>query len=350
MRPRHAPQPQRSTPPVLEAAAHLQMDYVASADLSRWLADSADSPLAIVSFGAPISSPVSCPTITLDLPQLDGRAQVEVWTSDRPVTVHRMNEFSAATSGETLAGTLQLEEEPGEGLQATTERAYRRLLQHIQELGYPHLWRVWNFFPDINDQERGLERYRQFCIGRHQALAGTLQGFPSALPAGTAVGTRSGPLQLYVLAGTHPAAHLGNPRQVHAYEYPEHYGPCSPSFARATLLQSSSDVHAQLFISGTASIVGHESLHPGLPESQTRETIDNLQALLDHADELAGIAGRHQPARGRYKVYVRRPDHLKTIRQALSIPLFASSQILYLQGDLCRKELLVEIEGVVVTD
>ena len=348
MRQRHALRIHRSNQRVLEASGHLQVNYVEASELSHWLATSVDTPLAIVSFGAPVSSLVSCPVITLDLPQLDGRSQLEVWTSDQPVTVHRTNEFSAATSGEILAGTLQLEEEPGAGLQEITERAYRRLLHHVQELGYPYLWRIWNFFPGINEDEQGLERYRRFCIGRYQALADTLQGFPGSLPAGTAVGTRSGPLQLYVLAGTHPATHLGNPRQVHAYEYPEHYGPCSPSFARATLLQSES--HAQLFISGTASVVGHESRHMGLPETQMLETIDNLRALIAHADELSETTPSHQPSRGRYKVYVRQPEHREAIQQALNIPLFASSQIVYLQGDLCRRELLVEIEGVITTD
>lgn len=348
MRQRHALRTQRSTQRVLEAASHLRVDYVEASDLSHWLTTSIDSPLAIVSFGVPVSPAVACPVIALDLPQLDGRSHLEVWTSDQPVTVHYANEFSAATSGEILAGTLQLEEEPGAGLQLTTERAYRRLLRHVQELGYPYLWRVWNYFPGINEDEDGLERYRQFCVGRYQALAGTLQGFPGSLPAGTAVGTQSGPLQLYVLAGTHPATHLGNPRQVHAYEYPEHYGPCSPSFARATLLQS--DLHTQLFISGTASVVGHESRHMGHPETQTMETVDNLRALVAHADELSGTMRSHQSSHGRYKVYVRQPDHLEAIQQALSIPLFASSQIIYLQGDLCRRELLVEIEGVVTTD
>lgn len=348
MRQRHALRIHRSNQRVLEAASHVRVDYVEASDLPRWLATSLDSPLAIVSFGAPVSAPVSCPVIILDLPQLNGRTMLEVWTSDQPVTVHKTAEFASATSGEMLVGMLQLEEEPGAGLQVTTERAYRRLLHHIQELGYPYLWRIWNFFPRINEDEHGLERYRQFCVGRYQALAGTLQGFPGSLPAGTAVGTRSGPLQLYALAGTRPAAHLGNPRQIHAYEYPEHYGPCSPSFARATLIQS--DLHTQLFISGTASVVGHESRHMGLPETQTMETVDNLRALFAHADELSGATHSHSSSRGRYKVYVRKPDHLEAIQQALSIPLFASSQIVYLQGDLCRRELLVEIEGVVATD
>ncbi len=348
MRQRHALRTQRATERVLEAAGHLRVDYVEACDLSHWLAGSVDTPLAVVSFGAPVSPALSCPVITLDLPQLDGRSQLEVWTSDQPVTGHRTDGFSAATSGEMLAGALELEEERGEGLQVTAERAYRRLLRHVRDLGYPYLWRVWNFFPGINEDEQGLERYRRFCVGRYQALADGLQGFPGSLPAGTAVGTRSGPLQLYVLAGTHPAVHLGNPRQVHAYEYPEHYGPCSPSFARATFLQS--DLHAQLFISGTASVVGHESRHIGVPETQTLETVDNLRALFAHADELSETTHSHPSSRGRYKVYVRQPEHLDAIRQALDIPLFASSQIVYLQGDLCRRELLVEIEGVLTTD
>lgn len=345
---RATPRPLRSHQPLLEAVPHLRMDYVESRSLARMLATSATLPMAIVSFGAPVSSRVSCPVITLDLPQLDGRSLLEVWRSDQPVTVHRMNEFSAATSGEILVGTLQLEEEPGAGLQLTTELAYRRLLRHVQELGYPYLWRIWNYFPRINENEQGLERYRQFCVGRHQALAENLHGFPGSLPAGTAVGTRSGPLQLYVLAGTHPAIHLGNPRQVHAYDYPEHYGPRSPSFARATLLQS--DLHTQLFISGTASVVGHESRHIDRPVEQAQETVSNLRALIGHAADVADAVPGLHPSRGIFKVYVRQPEHLGIIQQALSASAIAPSQLLYLQGDLCRLELLVEIEGIVAAE
>lgn len=345
---RATPRPLRSHQPLLEAAPHLRVDYVESINLSRWLAASVNAPLAIVSFGAPVDHAVSCPVITLDLPQLDGRSQIEVWTSDQPVTVHRRDGLLAATSDEMLACTVQLEETPGMGLRETTERAYRHLLHHVQKLGYPYLWRIWNYFPGINAQEQGLERYRQFCVGRHHALAGSLYGFPGSLPAGTAVGTRSGPLQLYVLAGTRPAIHLGNPRQVHAYEYPQHYGPCSPSFARATLLQS--DIHSQLFISGTASVVGHESRHIDRPGEQTQETMSNLRALLAHAADISDAMPNLQLSRGTFKVYVRYPEHLARIQQTLSASAIAPSRILYLQGDLCRRELLVEIEGIVTAE
>jgi chorismate lyase / 3-hydroxybenzoate synthase len=49
-------------------------------------------------------------------------------------------------------------------------------------------------------------------------------------------------------------------------------------------------------------------------------------------------------------VYVRNPEDLEVVRRALQDPLLLSSRLIFLQGDLCRKELLVEIEGFVTTD
>lgn len=272
---------------------------------------------------------------------------LEVWTSDQPVTTLQKNECSLAMSGDVLAGTISLDEKAGATLDAATALAYQQLLHHTRELGFPYLWRVWNFFPDINEEEAGLERYRRFCVGRHQAVEANLQNFPSALPAGTAVGTRSGPLQIYFLAGARPASHLGNPRQMNPYEYPRDYGPRSPSFARATFCSSESG--PQLFIAGTASVVGHTSRHVGCPKEQTQEIVHNLRTLIEHAGSMEprGIGTSH---RAIYKVYVRNPDQLLSIRETLHDPLLNSSPILLLQGDLCRQELLVEIEGLVTSD
>jgi chorismate lyase/3-hydroxybenzoate synthase len=330
-----------------EATVRPRLTYVETTKLMAWLATSGTHPLAIISFGQAIPHTISCPTIRLDLLQLEGHPLLEVWTSDQPVTTLQKNECSLAMSGDVLAGTISLDEKEGATLDAATELAYRQLLHHTRELGFPYLWRVWNFFPDINEEEAGLERYRRFCVGRHQAVEANLQNFPSALPAGTAVGTRSGPLQIYFLAGARPASHLGNPRQMNAYEYPRDYGPRSPSFARATFCSSESG--PQLFIAGTASVVGHTSRHVGCPKEQTQEIVHNLRTLIEHAGSMEprGIGTSH---RAIYKVYVRNPDQLLSIRQTLHDPLLNSSPILLLQGDLCRQELLVEIEGLVTSD
>ena len=323
-----------------------QCVFLHRTQVARWLDAHQANPLAIISFARPVTDSFHCPVIRLDLPELMSPSQLEVWSTTNPVQTYYDEGFSASASRDFMFGTLTLDEQPGQSIDTLTDRAYRRLLHCLQQLAYPHLWRVWNYFPNINGLVDGLERYQQFCLGRHRAFADLLPGFPHSLPAGTAVGTRSGPLQIYFVAGTLPATHLGNPRQTHAYEYPQDYGPLSPSFARATLCRS--DTRSQLFISGTASVVGHASQHPGLPEEQTRETINNLRALIAHAE---GTARRHVTggqSQARYKVYVRNPAHLASIRTVLRQTPLASDQVIFLQGDLCRQELLVEIEGLTI--
>lgn len=324
------------------------MAYVEPAGVSRWLATSGMYPLAVVSFGSPVSDSFPCPVVHLDLTQLDGPRQCEVWSSDHPVRFYQCGSFSAAMGEDLLFGSISLNEEPESALDHTTELAYRDLLHQLCELGFPHLWRTWNYFPRINEEQHGLERYRRFCLGRYEALAEALPGFPSSLPAGTAVGTRSGALQIYFLAGAQPATHLGNPRQVDAYHYPKTYGPRSPSFARATLCRS--DGATQLFISGTASVVGHQSQHKGQVDLQARETVTNLRALIDRAECFQSRGDAESRPQSIFKVYVRNPEDLEVVRRALQDPLLLSSRLIFLQGDLCRKELLVEIEGFVTTD
>lgn len=319
--------------------------YLDRRHAAAWLDARRANPLAVISFAEPPAEPFGCPMIRLDLPELTEPSCLEVWSTTSPVQTYRDQEFSAAASREVLFGTVTINEPPGLSLDVLTDQAYRRMLSLMRELAYPYLWRVWNYFPDINGVANGLERYRGFCLGRHRALADVLPGFPHSLPAGTAVGTRSGPLQIYFLAGTRPATHLGNPRQIHAYEYPEDYGPRSPSFARASLCCSGPQ--SQLFISGTASVVGHASHHPGLPDEQTRETVQNLNALLTHTDSTARRHFTGTQNRAQYKVYVRNAAHLAAVRAALRAAPLASDQILFLQGDLCRQDLLVEIEGLI---
>jgi chorismate lyase/3-hydroxybenzoate synthase len=333
---------------VSEAVIRLDVSYIEPAKLQSQFARAGIHPMAIISFGHALPGAFSCPVIVLDLPQIDGPPLVEVWTCDQPVQTQEDEDCSLVMNGEFLLGSISLDEKPGASLDVTTYAGYSEVLHQLRDLGYPYLWRAWNYFPCINDDQEGLERYRRFCVGRHHALTETLSDYPFSLPAGTAVGTRSGPLQVVFLAGTQPAAHLGNPRQLNAYEYPRNYGPCSPSFARATFTRSESG--SLLCLAGTASIVGHMSRHAGLPNEQTRETIQNVRAVLTHAKHVAGIDFTNAQHRAVFKVYVRDSDSLPEIRRVLKKSPLSGNQILFLQADLCRKELLVEIEGLIISD
>jgi chorismate lyase/3-hydroxybenzoate synthase len=149
---------------------------------------------------------------------------------------------------------------------------------------------------------------------------------------------------LCCLAGRKPGLQIENPRQLSASLYPPRYGLRSPMFARAALVPNGRG--AQLLVSGTASIVGHESLHIGDPEAQLEETARNFEALVEAA--MKADSGGPRASRVRLeslKVYLRnREDYARLIPRIRR--LFAvEAQPLVLRADICRRELLVEIEG-----
>jgi chorismate lyase/3-hydroxybenzoate synthase len=325
----------------------LHTGYVETARLEALLKATPSNFLGIVRHDRNSKEPSgvgACPVVCLDMPQLNGPPLAEVWMSSLPVAYHQTEGFQCATNDEVLFGALQLEESPGMLLDTVTYNAYRRLLVQVRALGYPHLLRVWNYFPHINRESHGLERYKRFCAGRHQALAEGLWDFPRTLPAATAVGTMSGPLKIHFLAARQSGTHVENPRQVSAYDYPRVYGPRSPSFARATLRTSVSGSH--LLISGTASVVGHVSEHTGAPHKQTMEIVRNLNALIAHTELLHGVTRGQWYGQALLKIYIRHPQHFATVRDILKDQLPSHIQVLYLQGEMCRSELLLEVEGI----
>jgi enamine deaminase RidA (YjgF/YER057c/UK114 family) len=188
-----------------------------------------------------------------------------------------------------------------------------------------------------------MERYRQFNSARRSALIASGRDLTGNVPAACALGSVNGsPLVIYFLASRKAPALIENPRQVSAYEYPPEYGP-KPAFSRASVLREPSG--SILFISGTASIVGHQTVHPGDVAAQTRETLINIEALLGEANRVSG-APRFGMETLACKVYVRNSADLPLIQSQLHTALGREAQVVYLQADICRQDLLVEIEAI----
>ena len=220
--------------------------------------------------------------------------------------------------------------------------ALRVQLRTPRHTGFAHLLRLWNYLPRINAETGGLERYRQFNIGRHLAFEAAGRLVMDSIPAASALGVSGGPLSVAFLAGRTPTRSIENPRQLSAFRYPADYGPCSPTFSRAALGRYAGA--EWLFVSGTASIVGHQSMHPGDPVAQTRELLANLDALLAEASRCsAGPAYRLPELSAR--VYVRHPEHLAAVQAELARGLGGTAPRVYLQADVCRADLLVEVEA-----
>lgn len=311
--------------------------YSDVAQASTWLND--DRLLALIRFDLQAAHPTDPRVGTIPLPELGGGTSVEIWLSARPVHTGVLDGIHYADNGDALFLRLHLDEPAPDALSSLTTTAYQRLFAAVRARGYQHLLRVWNYFPAINQETGGLERYRAFCVGRHAALRAERAELETQLPAASAIGTGEAGLRLYALAARDPGWQIENPRQVSAFHYPSQYGPQSPSFSRAILKHwGAQDYH--LYISGTASVVGHASQHLDLM-AQLDETLANLAALISQASQ-------RMPAPLRpvlFRVYVRPDLDLTPLRERIVRAFGPDTPLLFLRADICRRELLVEIEG-----
>jgi chorismate lyase/3-hydroxybenzoate synthase len=267
----------------------------------------------------------------------------ELWPASGPVHRLALDGLDAAADGRFVFGVVEVDVAPKTSIERPTLDVYLRMLRAVERAGYPHLVRVWNYVPQIHDASSGLERYKQFCKGRSEALDAWLgPDFEDRLPAASAVGCPGDTLAVHLLASRDPGRHVENPRQVSAFRYPTRYGPRSPSFARATVVARGPS--AAVLVSGTASIVGHESAYGGDPTLQTDETMRNIEAVLDAAD-VPGRGGPLGPRLRSMRVYVRVPEHVAQIRAAIRRATTVAVPTAWLQAEICREELLVEIEA-----
>ncbi len=258
-------------------------------------------------------------------------AGAERWFAPGPVSPLRCGRFHGARAQDYIYLAATVAVPPGDSLETPTHDLYAELLSTLTELGCTQPLRFWNYLPTINAGSGDAERYRQFVAGRAQAY----DAQPLPYCAATATGSKDGTMFVGVLAAppTVAATHLENPRQVSAYDYPRAYGPRAPGFARATLVGDGS----LLLISGTASIVEHRSLHEGDIAAQLEEIRRNV-------DSLKGQTSCHTPVAVR--CYVRNPCDLETVRHAWHRVFPDHPQPMMLASDICRRELLVEIEAV----
>lgn len=281
----------------------------------------------------------------LDVPNavLCGAPRIEIWGTPERAARFRRDDLAWAEDGRSLLGCLC--RRVGDSSEEDALQIYREMLALLDERGYPCLQRVWNYVPRINEDQRGVERYRLFNVGRARAFEERFSDSAEQyFSAASAVGTPGDTLSVCFAAGREPGTHLENPRQVRAPRYPADYGPTSPSFVRCTVAPAGWG--RAVFLSGTGSIVGHETTHRGDPLRQLEEVVTNIDALLGGSDIRPGNGRLDLGRFDLLKIYVRHREHFAAIREALGCRLGPSTPAIYLEADLCRADLLVEIEGV----
>ena len=263
------------------------------------------------------------------LPWLAGPRQ-EALTACGPI--REEEGFFLTKAGDNLAGIALAP--AGLDSHDAAKLLYAGMLARLNGLA---LYRVWNYVPQINEEVNGLENYRAFNAGRHEAFnAAYGPDFDHRLPAASALGTQGDRLALCFLAGPAAAKHFENPEQVPAFRYPVEYGPTPPSFARGTVVSHAGG--QSWYLSGTASIKGHASLGTGFAE-QAGLTFDNVRLMFERMNLPAHAIGS-------WKIFLRHRSDLAACQAALSEAFpQAQADAMFLEADICRRSLLLEVEA-----
>ncbi|MFT5608941.1 MAG: chorismate lyase/3-hydroxybenzoate synthase [Arenicella sp.] len=290
--------------------------------------------LAVLEF----SNTATAPRVPLLLDMLDEHDNlVEVWAAPGETVLHGSSDKCNWSRSEHYQFvSMSLPNVSAQDLNTSSQEIYRLILKTIDASDYPHLVRFWNIIPFINRGDGDGENYKKFCAGRLSAFeefnVGDMQ-----FPAASAVGHYGAGITVYCLSTKHDPTNIANPRQINAYSYPRQYGRSSPSFARATTLSTVDKSRPNMcFISGTASILGHSSVHIGDLQGQLHTTNDNILYLLKET-------GFKQTDIKSARVYLRDPADLLEARSTIKA-WYPEAELVFTHADICRDDLLIEIE------
>jgi chorismate lyase/3-hydroxybenzoate synthase len=212
--------------------------------------------------------------------------------------------------------------------------------------------RMWNFVPAIGRAAaNGHDRYSIFNSGRYAAFADWFgeEDFVWRLPAASGVDARTDDLVVCALGCREPGRAIENPRQRAAYRYSARYGPIPPCFSRGTIVRAPRVGGGDLIlVSGTASVVGEDSSHAGDLAAQVEETKANLAHLVRPVLGVTSDAEalRHYRA---LRIYLVHETEAGRVIDAFLDACPLVRELEWIPTDLCRPELLVEVEGVAQT-
>ena len=295
----------------------------------------------------------------------DGSLSLPLWvrqyvdeTQSRVVSSTLSRSVEMAQSGEYGLVTVRIHRAAALdplALQRETAEAYCCIAKLLRASRACEPVRFWNFIPRIGHKLGEMRRYMVFNAGRFAAYYDwfrNVDAFDRLVPTATGVGHAAQGLVIHALAAARPGVHIMNSRQLAPRAYSPRYGPFPPCFARATLVESMGAQGWKVLVGGTAAVRGQHSMARADAHGQTVETFRNLVHLIRRADSTI----RQGPAPSRptaselscfdsLRVYVRRLGDLPAIKPLVLRKFSHLPDIEFLRADICRPELLVEIEG-----
>lgn len=224
----------------------------------------------------------------------------------------------------------------------------------LEGFGVQHIVRQWNYIGNITDFENGNQHYQLFNNARSSFY--TQNGFTNNYPAATGISMPINCLSvstIAILPSTKTAIMaIDNKLQTPAYKYSEailvkgnnERLKTTPKFERGKLILA--DKNGIFFVSGTAAIRNETSSHINDAVLQTRETIENINYLISNENlRLNDVEANVNIKLSSIRIYIKNKASFPLIKTEVDTA-WPYLQAIYLQAEVCRTELLVEIEGV----
>lgn len=230
--------------------------------------------------------------------------------------------------------------------QAKTIFTKSRLILEQHNYAYNHIVRQWNYLPGILTTENKVQNYQIFNDIRSNTYDALewIYGYPAATGIGVAGSHLS--IDLLALDGFEIKA-ITNPDQVDAHIYSDNVleNGClstrtTPKFERAKLFKSSEESH--IFISGTAAIEGEYSRNTNVSK-QSELTLQHIDLLCQLGCAECGKQANHFEIKI-LRAYVKNPSDYGLVEK-ICTEKYPGVPLILVEADVCRNELLVEIEA-----
>jgi hypothetical protein len=219
------------------------------------------------------------------------------------------------------------------------------LQKHSMQLN--DIVRQWNYIGNITQEYQGRQIYQLFNDSRTRFYqqGNWEKGYPSA----TGIGMDCSKTIISLLCYTGACYPIDNPLQQPAHRYSsqvllgkEADEKSTPKFERAKAIKAGIDYLC--FISGTAAIRGEASMLDQHADSQVIQTLENISHLIS-ADNLKRSGLRETCSQlQNLRIYIKKKEHYPLIENQIK-QLYPHVPTLFVLADICRDELLVEIEG-----
>lgn len=241
-----------------------------------------------------------------------------------------------------------------ESIKEQTSFIFRRLNIILVQEGakFSDIVKQWNYIENITHIDDEHQHYQDFndVRSRYYSQCEWTNGYPAA----TGIGTWSGGIVIGFDVIVAKSAELeikaiDNDLQVAAHAYSkgvligEYQEKSTPKFERAKSV-STADTN-RVYISGTAAILGEESLEGVGFAKQIDITMKNIEHLI-----IPYTFNHHniRPSKMQLqllRVYIKNETDIDVAIEYM-IANYPSIPVIYCIADVCREELLVEIEGV----